>query len=60
ELKKRGLVFVGIDVIDGWLTEINVTSPTGLRALKNLGGSDLAPPLFDAIETRLWARRAEG
>ncbi len=59
-LKARGLVFVGIDVIDGWLTEINVTSPTGLRALKRIGGPDLAPPLFDAIEARLQARRAAG
>ncbi len=46
ELKKRGLLFVGIDVIDGWLTEINVTSPTGLRALKRIGGPDLAPPIM--------------
>ena len=53
ELRKRGLLFVGIDVIDGWLTEINVTSPTGLRALKRIGGPDLAPPIFDAIEARL-------
>lgn len=60
ELKKRGLIFVGIDVIDGWLTEINVTSPTGLRALKRLGGPDLAGPLFDAIEARLHALRAAG
>ncbi|MGZ9409064.1 MAG: ATP-grasp domain-containing protein, partial [Methylocystis sp.] len=60
ELKRRGLVFVGIDVIDGWLTEINVTSPTGLRALKRIGGPDLAPPLFDAIEARLRALRASG
>ena len=60
ELKRRGLVFVGIDVIDGWLTEINVTSPTGLRALKRVGGPDLAPPLFDAIESRLRAMRASG
>lgn len=52
-LRERGLMFVGIDVIDGWLTEINVTSPTGLRALKNIGGPDLAPAIFDAIETRL-------
>ena len=37
ELKRRGLLFVGIDVIDGHLTEINVTSPTGLRAIKRLG-----------------------
>jgi glutathione synthase len=58
ELKKRGLVFVGIDVIDGRLTEINVTSPTGLRALKRVGGPDLTVPLVDAIETRLKALRA--
>lgn len=56
ELKRRGLVFVGIDVIDGRLTEINVTSPTGLRALKRLGGPDLAGPIWDAIETRRVAR----
>ena len=60
ELKRRGLVFVGIDVIDGWLTEINVTSPTGLRALERIGGPDLAPPLFDAIERGLRALRASG
>ena len=38
-LRERGLLFVGIDVIGGWLTEINVTSPTGIRAIKNLGGA---------------------
>jgi glutathione synthase len=59
-LEKRGLVFVGIDVIDGRLTEINVTSPTGLRALKRVGGPDLTEPLFDAIERRLTALRAAG
>ena len=42
ELKRRGLLFVGIDVIDGYLTEINVTSPTGIRAIQRLGGPDLA------------------
>jgi glutathione synthase len=52
-LKQRGLLFVGIDVIDGWLTEINVTSPTGLRALKHIGGPDLAPRIMDAIEAQL-------
>jgi glutathione synthase len=52
ELKKRGLIFVGIDVIDGNLTEINVTSPTGLRAIKNLGGPDLAATIWDAIEAK--------
>jgi glutathione synthase len=44
-LRKQGLIFVGIDVIDGHLTEINVTSPTGLRAIKRLGGPDLAAAL---------------
>ncbi len=52
ELKRRGLLLVGIDVIDGYLTEINVTSPTGIRAIKRVGGPDLAVPVWDAIETR--------
>jgi glutathione synthase len=52
ELKKRGLLFTGIDVIAGWLTEINVTSPTGIRAIKNLGGPDVAAMLWDAIEKK--------
>ena len=52
ELKKRGLIFVGIDVIDGNLTEINVTSPTGVRAIKRLGGPDLAVDIWDAIEAK--------
>jgi glutathione synthase len=52
ELKRRGLVFVGIDVIDGWLTEINVTSPTGLRAIRRTGGPDLAAAIWDAIAAR--------
>lgn len=51
-LKERGLLFVGIDVIDGNLTEINVTSPTGLRAIKRLGGPDLAVAIWDAIEAK--------
>jgi glutathione synthase len=51
-LKERGLLFVGIDVIDGWLTEINVTSPTGVRAIKNLGGPDVAAMLWDSIEAK--------
>jgi glutathione synthase len=50
QLRERGLVFVGIDVIDGWLTEINVTSPTGIRAIKNFGGPDVAAMVWDAIE----------
>jgi glutathione synthase len=51
-LREQGLIFVGIDVIDGHLTEINVTSPTGLRAIKRLGGPDLAAALWDAIESK--------
>jgi glutathione synthase len=54
-LKAMGQIFVGIDVIDGNLTEINVTSPTGLRAIKNLGGPDLAAAIWDAIEGKLAA-----
>ena len=56
ELKRRGLILVGIDVIDGHLTEINVTSPTGIRAIKRLGGPDLAVATWDAIEARVSAR----
>ncbi len=52
ELKRRGLLFAGIDVIDGYLTEINVTSPTGIRAIKRLGGPDLATTIWDAIEAK--------
>src|SRR5579864_3297457 len=49
-LRKRGLLFVGIDVIDGNLTEINVTSPTGIRAIASLGGPDVAAKIWDVIE----------
>jgi glutathione synthase len=51
-LKERGLIFVGIDVIDGNLTEINVTSPTGIRAIKRLGGPDLAADIWGVIESK--------
>jgi glutathione synthase len=51
-LRERGLIFVGIDVIGGYLTEINVTSPTGLRAIKNLGGPDIAAKIWDCIESK--------
>ncbi len=51
-LRERGLLFVGIDVIDGFLTEINVTSPTGIRAIKNLGGPDIAAAIWDKIEEK--------
>jgi glutathione synthase len=51
-LRARGLVFVGIDVIGDFLTEINVTSPTGIRAIRNTGGPDIAAMVWDAIEKR--------
>jgi glutathione synthase len=53
ELKNRGLIFVGIDVIGGYLTEINVTSPTGIREIKRFGGNDIAALIWNAIENRL-------
>jgi len=52
ELKARGLIFAGIDVIGDYLTEINVTSPTGIRELKRFGGADAAALIWDAIEAR--------
>jgi glutathione synthase len=51
-LRERGLLFVGIDVIDGNLTEINVTSPTGIRAIARLGGPDVAAMIWDVIEKK--------
>ena len=53
ELKRRGLLFTGIDVIGGYLTEINVTSPTGIRQVKNFGGNDIAAMIWDAIEGKI-------
>jgi glutathione synthase len=52
-LRERGLIFVGIDVIGDYLTEINVTSPTCIRELDGLYGLDIAGQLMDAIEERL-------
>ena len=57
ELKKRGLLFTGIDVIGDYLTEINVTSPTGIRQVRDFGGPDIAAMIWDAIEGKV-ARRA--
>lgn len=51
-LRARGLLFVGIDVIGDYITEINVTSPTGIRAIKNLGGADIAALIWDKIENK--------
>jgi glutathione synthase len=52
DFKKRGLIFVGIDVIGDYLTEINVTSPTGIRQVKKFGGADIAGLIWDAIESK--------
>src|SRR5215204_5398117 len=59
ELKRRGLLFVGIDIIGGrWLTEINVTSPTGIVAIDQFSGTDTPGLIWDAIEARLALRTA--
>ena len=52
ELKRRGLIFTGIDVIGDYMTEINVTSPTGIHEIKRFGGADIAAMVWDAIEKR--------
>jgi glutathione synthase len=51
-MRERGMIFVGLDVIGDQLTEINVTSPTGIRAVKNLGGPDAAALIWDTIERK--------
>jgi glutathione synthase len=57
ELKRRGLIFVGIDVIGGeWLTEINVTSPTGIVAIEKFDGTDVAGLIWEAIERKVAER----
>ena len=57
ELKRRGLLFVGIDVIGGeWLTEINVTSPTGIVAIERFDGTDVAAMIWAAIEAKVALR----
>ena len=53
DLKDRGLIFAGIDVIGGFLTEINVTSPTGLQEIRRFDGVALEEKIWDAIEVRL-------
>ena len=57
ELKKRGLLFTGIDVIGPYLTEINVTSPTGIRQVKAFGGNDIAAMMWDVIARKVAAHR---
>jgi glutathione synthase len=56
-LAQHGQVFVGIDVIGGRLTEINVTSPTGVRHIEMLEGRNVAAPILDALERRAAAKR---
>ncbi len=51
-LRQRGFLFVGIDVIGDYLTEINVTSPTGIREVKKFGGADIAGLFWDAVENK--------
>jgi glutathione synthase len=51
-LRERGLIFTGIDVIGDWLTEINVTSPTGIHEINRLDGVRIERTLWDAIEAR--------
>src|SRR3954468_3356408 len=51
-LKQRGLIFTGIDVIGDYMTEINVTSPTGIHEVRRFGGADIAALIWDAIERR--------
>ncbi len=60
ELKRRGLVLVGIDVIGNRLTEVNVTSPTGVQELKRFSGVDAAALFWDAVDRRLGARNQAG
>ena len=55
-LRERGQIFVGIDVIGEWLTEINVTSPTGIQELERFDGTNVAALIWDAIDRRLAAR----
>ena len=58
-LRERGLVFVGIDVIGDYLTEINVTSPTGLQEINRFDGVQLESRIWDAVEARVRARHHE-
>jgi glutathione synthase len=55
-LREKGQIFVGIDVIGDWLTEINVTSPTGIQELERFDGSNIAARIWQAVEARRAAR----
>ena len=59
-LAAKGMLFVGLDVIGGYVTEINVTSPTGMRELDKQFGTNIGDLLMQAIERRLQARRKSG
>jgi glutathione synthase len=52
-LQERGLIFVGIDVIGDYITEINVTSPTGIQEINRFDGTKIESDIWDAIEARL-------
>ncbi len=58
ELRRRGVLFAGLDVIGDYLTEVNVTSPTGIREIHKLSGINLATALMERIESEVSARRA--
>ena len=58
ELRRRGVMFAGLDVIGDYLTEVNVTSPTGIREIAKQSDLNLAANLFDCIEREVSARRA--
>jgi len=57
ELKRRALIFAGIDVIGTYLTEINVTSPTGIRQVAEFGGPDIAAMIWDVVEKKVAAEK---
>jgi glutathione synthase len=57
ELARLGMIFVGIDVIGDYLTEINVTSPTGIRQVAQFGGPDIAAMIWDVIEAKVKRER---
>jgi glutathione synthase len=59
ELARLGMIFVGIDVIGDWLTEINVTSPTGLQQINRFDGVSLEAQIWDCIEARYQATRGQ-
>ncbi len=58
EMKRRGMLFVGLDIIGDYMTELNVTSPTGVRELDKQFGLNIAGLLFDAIEARVQTNHA--